>query len=44
MVIELHGGFAHYGFRILKTENNWSMNWYNEEETEELLSIPRTRN
>lgn len=42
MIIEFHGGSAHFGFEIWKRETQWSMGWYTEDERHELATAPRT--
>jgi hypothetical protein len=39
MVIEFHGGFDHFGFRINDRDTNWEMSWYTEEGRRSLLSV-----
>ena len=37
MRIEFHGGFNHYGFKVLKDEN-WQLSWYTEHGTHPIIS------
>jgi hypothetical protein len=43
VIIELCGGFDHFGYKLVKSSDgkNWSWQWYTESETgEELAKIP----